>query len=254
MFQIAVILTDAQQHILWVNQDFTHITGYTLPEVIGKNPRLLQGKDTEPDAVERIRKSLNDRVPVKDELTNYRKDGVPYKCRLVIYPVLNQKQDVSNYIAFEINGDYVKDDTGIPLMQLSEKYHTSSLRGTEEMQLYYQLQRVLEEEQLYLDANLSLRQLADRLNTNTKYLSQVVNHLANSNFQHYLNTFRVREVSKKIVDPAYRNLTLFGIALQCGFKNKSTFYKVFREITGMTPKLFIKQNANLDAVKQYQAQ
>ncbi|MEM1327500.1 MAG: PAS domain-containing protein [Bacteroidota bacterium] len=244
MLQVAVILTDAQQNILWVNQDFTNITGYSVQEVVGKNPRLLQGKDTDASTVTRIRESLKERVPIKDELMNYKKDGTPYICRLVIYPVLNQKQDVINYIAFEVNADYVSDDTGIPLMQLSEKYNSSSLRGMEEMQLYYQLQRVLEEEKLYLDANLSLRQLADRLDTNTKYLSQVVNHLANSNFQHYLNTFRIREVTKKIVDPAYRNLTLFGIALQCGFKNKSTFYKVFREIMGMTPKVYIKDQAN----------
>ena len=49
---IAVILTNAQKRILWVNDDFTHITGYSLPEVVGKSPGgILQGPKTEPEAV-----------------------------------------------------------------------------------------------------------------------------------------------------------------------------------------------------------
>jgi PAS domain S-box-containing protein len=59
MNQIAVILTDAQRRILWVNRDFETITGYELGEVMGLNPgQVLQGPKTEPDAVERIRQGL----------------------------------------------------------------------------------------------------------------------------------------------------------------------------------------------------
>lgn len=248
--QVAVILTDAQKNILWVNQDFTNITGYGLQEVMGRKPSLLQGPLSESDTIIHLRKGLKEEVPVKAEITNYTKQGKKYVCRLVIYPIFDPKHELTNFIAFEVDGNQVEDDMGVPLMDLSERYHSSSLRGVEEMQLFYQLQRVLEEEKLYLDPNLSLRQLSDRLNTNTKYLSQVVNHLAKNNFQHYLNTFRVREVAVKIIDDSYNNLTLFGIALQCGFKNKSTFYKVFREIMGTTPKLYIKQHTNKKEIKQ----
>lgn len=240
--KVAVILTDPNRKIIWVNNDFTDITGYPLHEVMGKKPSLLQGAGSESDAIKRIRRGLEEQIPFKDQITNYRKNGEEYLCKLVIYPIFNEDHKLLHFIAFEIDGNTVKDDTEIPLMQLSEKYHSSSLRGIDELQLYLALEKLLGEEKLYLDPDLSLRQLADRLATNTKYLSQVVNHLASCNFQQYLNTFRIKEVQKKILSKDFDNLTLFGIALQCGFKNKSTFYKVFKEIAGVTPKEYIKNN------------
>lgn len=83
--------------------------------------------------------------------------------------------------------------------------------------------------------------MADQLGTNTKYLSQVVNHQTGYNFQYFLNIYRIEEVKAKITDAQYSNLTFFGIAFQCGFKNKSTFFKVFRDIVGVTPKEYVKQ-------------
>ncbi|MCB9050041.1 MAG: helix-turn-helix domain-containing protein [Lewinellaceae bacterium] len=237
---IAVILTDAQRKILWVNDDFTEITGYTLTEVIGKKPSLLQGPGSEQDAINRIRRSLEHQIAFREEITNYRKNGEAYLCKLVIHPVFDRQQHLTNFIAFEVDGDVVKDVEDLPLLQLQEKYSSSSLKGLEEVKLFFKVKLLVEQERLYLDPDLSLKEVADRLHTNTKYLSQVVNHHAGCNFQHFINSFRVKEVKEKITDKNYHNLTLFGIALQCGFKNKSTFYKVFREITGQTPKEYIK--------------
>lgn len=238
---IAVILTDAAKRIIWVNDDFTSITGYTLTEVMGRKPgHLLQGPDTDLEAVHRIRKSLQQQVPLKDQLINYRKSGEPYLCKLVIYPVFDQSQTLTNFIAFEIDGDMTPDDKDIPLLQLRDKYRTSSLRGVEEIKLFQRLKQLMEKDRLFLDSNLTLKRIADRLATNTKYLSQVVNHQTGMNFQHFLNHYRVEEAKNRIMDEGLHNLTLYGIALQCGFKNKSTFFKVFKELTDMTPKEYIK--------------
>jgi PAS domain S-box-containing protein len=238
---IAVILTDAERKIIWVNQDFTDITGYTLLEVVGKRPSLLQGSKSEQTIINRIRRGLEAMVPLKEEITNYRKNGEAYLCKLVVYPVFNEKEELIHFIAFEVDGNIVKDDSNIPLLNLQEKYQTSSLKGIEEVKLFGRLQEMLSKDKIYLNAEVSLRAVADGLKTNTKYLSQVINHRAGCNFQHFLNIYRVEEAKAKIIDPQYKNLTLFGIALQCGFKNKSTFYKVFKDITGITPKDFIKQ-------------
>ncbi len=237
---IAVILTDAQRRILWVNEDFTEITGYTLTEVIGRKPSLLQGPESEQDAIKRIRRGLEHEVPLQEEVTNYRKNGESYLCKLVIHPVFNREQQLTNFIAFEVDGNVVKETENIPFLQLEEKYSSSSLKGVEEVKLFFRVKSLMEKEKLYLDPNLTLKDVADHLHTNTKYLSQVVNHHAGCNFQHFINTFRVNEVKSKLTGEEFQNLTLFGIALQCGFKNKSTFYKVFREITGRTPKEYIR--------------
>lgn len=238
---IAVILTDEKRKIIWVNEDFSHITGYSITEVIGKKPSILQGPRSEKSAIQRIRRGLEQLVPLKDEITNYRKNGEEYLCKLVIYPIFNEEQELIHFIAFEVDGDVVKDESDIPLLNLQDKYRSSSLKGLDEVKLYYSLKEMMSDKKMFLNPDLSLKEVADRLATNTKYLSQVVNHQAGTNFQHFLNTYRVEEVKSKILDTNYQHLTLFGIALQCGFKNKSTFYKVFKEIEGQTPKAYIKQ-------------
>jgi PAS domain S-box-containing protein len=237
---IAVILTDASRQILWVNEDFTSITGYSLAEVIGKKPSLLQGAGTEKETIIRIRKALESQVPVKGELTNYRKNGEAYCCKLVIHPIFNHEQELTNFIAFEIDGDQTSEES-IPLLQLGDKYRSSSLKGVEEVKLYLRLKGLLEAERPFLKPDLSLKKLADRLHTNTKYLSQVVNHQSGLNFQQFINEYRVAEAKSKIASKEYANLTLYGIALQCGFKNKSTFFKVFKESTTLTPREYLQK-------------
>jgi len=236
---LGVILTDAQRKILWVNDDFTVITGYSLSEVIGQKPSLLQGRDTNPESIKRLRKALEAQVPFKDEIINYRKNGEEYLCKLVIHPIFNDDKQLVNFIAFEIDGNQT-DEKLVPLMNLEERYRTSSLRGEEGALLFYRLKKLIVEEELFLNPNLSLKILADRLNTNTKYLSQVVNFHSGQNLQVFINQFRISEAKSKMLDSNFANLTLYGVAMKCGFKNKSTFYKVFKQQTGLTPLEFIK--------------
>lgn len=236
MYQVAVILTDAERRILWVNDDFESITGYKYQEVVGKSPgAILQGPNTEPEAVDRIRKGLSSGESFKEAITNYRKNGDPYICKLVIHPVYNSVKELVNFLAFEVDGNTITDDGEIPMMNLEVKYRTSSLRGIEEIRLYEDIQVLMREEKVYLDPNLTLRKLATRMDTNTKYLSQVINRFGGINFLTYINAFRVEEVKKFIQRGEHREHTYFGVAQRCGFKNKSTFYKVFREHEGMTP-------------------
>ena len=240
--QVAVILTDARRRIIWVNEDFTQITGYALHEVTGKVPgAILQGPDSEPDAVDRIRKSLAREEPCKDAITNYRKNGEAYLCRLVIHPIYDDNDVLSNFIAFEVDGSRVPAEEAIPLLQLEEKYKSSSLKGVSEVELFERIKTRLEQEELYLDPDLSLGRLAGIMDTNTKYLSQVINRCSGNNYQQFINSYRIKAVKQKLLNGDYKNLTYFGIAQQCGFKNKSTFYKVFRDFLNATPKDYVQR-------------
>lgn len=240
---VAVILTDARRRIIWVNDDFTRITGYSLGEVTGKVPgAILQGPRSEPDAVQRIRKSLANEESFKDEITNYRKNGESYLCRLVVHPIYDDNDVLTNFIAFEVDGSVVPADEPVPLLQLEEKYKSSSLKGGSEIALFERIKKRLETEKLFTDPDLSLGKLAELLDTNTKYLSQVINHCSGSNYQQFINGYRIEEVKHKLLSGGYSNLTYFGIAQQCGFKNKSTFYKVFRDFTQTTPKTFVQRH------------
>ncbi len=76
--QNAVVITDVHGAIVWVNAGFTHISGYTLEEAIGRKPgRLLQGPETNRADVARIRAAIEARQAVNLELVNYHKDGTP---------------------------------------------------------------------------------------------------------------------------------------------------------------------------------
>jgi PAS domain S-box-containing protein len=237
---VGIILTDASRRILWVNDDFTEMTGYSIDEVIGKKPSLLQGAGTDWQVVERIRQQLKDLVSFKEELTNHRKNGEPYPCKLLIHPIFGQKKELTNYIAFEVDGS-VTDETQIPALQLKEKYASSHLREGEVSTLFVRLLQLVQSESLFLQSNITLKDVSDRLKTNTTYLSQVINRQTNGNFHQFINRYRIDEVQKRISSEAFTNYTLYGIALECGFRNKSTFYKVFREITSITPNEYAHQ-------------
>jgi PAS domain S-box-containing protein len=81
-----VLFTTPDRKITHVNAGFTQITGYTLGEVIGKNPSFLQGPETDPETVSRIREKLDARCEVREDILNYAKDGNPYWIRLEIHP------------------------------------------------------------------------------------------------------------------------------------------------------------------------
>jgi PAS domain S-box-containing protein len=242
MVQVAVILTSAERRILWVNQDFEKITGYRYDEVVGKSPgAILQGPASEKDAVDRIRLGLRSGVPFKEELTNYRKNGEPYLCKLVIRPVYNSMKELVNFLAFEVDCSQVTNDQEISVMRLNNRYQTSSLRGLDEVHLFERISRALEEDNLYLDPDLSLKKMAEYVDTNTKYLSQVINRFSSCNCLTFINNFRIEQVKKRMLNGDHRELTFYGVAQECGFKNKSTFYKVFRDHTGSTPNVYSRK-------------
>ncbi|HZY38349.1 MAG TPA: ABC transporter permease [Mucilaginibacter sp.] len=88
---------------------------------------------------------------------------------------------------------------------------------------------------LYEDAELTLTTLAVKLMIHPHDLSRIINIGLEKNFSDFINEFRVREVARKMQDPACDRLTLLGIAYESGFNSKRTFNRVFKEITGKTP-------------------
>ncbi len=88
---------------------------------------------------------------------------------------------------------------------------------------------------LYEDSELTLNTLAVKLMIHPHDLSRIINMGLEKNFSDFINEFRVREVARKMQDPAYDRLTLLGIAYESGFNSQRTFNRVFKETTGKTP-------------------
>ena len=104
----AVIITDNQGRIEYVNNGFSKLTGWHLDEVRGRKPgSFLQGKATDKETIATIRKRIHEREPFYDEILNYRKDGTPYWTSLSINPVFHQGVLV-NFIAVQADVTAVK--------------------------------------------------------------------------------------------------------------------------------------------------
>jgi putative ABC transport system permease protein len=97
------------------------------------------------------------------------------------------------------------------------------------------LKALVAENRFYEDAELTLSALATKLGISTHDLSRIINLGLDQNFNDFINELRVREVVRKMQDPKYDQITLMGIAYDCGFNSKTTFNRVFKEMTGKTP-------------------
>ncbi|TBW49237.1 EAL domain-containing protein [Marinobacter halodurans] len=87
--------------IIYVNPAFEAITGYTQDEVEGRDCRLLQGPDTEPEKVAEIRKALDSRQEIRLVLRNYRKDGTPFWNDLYVAPVTDESGEIRHFIGVQ---------------------------------------------------------------------------------------------------------------------------------------------------------
>ncbi len=92
----------------------------------------------------------------------------------------------------------------------------------------------------YLDADLTLPQLAGMVDIPAHHLSRVINEQFGINFFDFINQYRIEEVKLKIDNPLYDNLSLLGIAFESGFNTKSAFNRVFKKMTGITPSEYKK--------------
>ncbi len=87
----------------------------------------------------------------------------------------------------------------------------------------------------YQDPELSLTSLAEKLELTTHELSRIINTVLKKSFNDFINEFRVAEAARKMQDPAYDHITLLGVAFESGFNSRTTFHRIFKQMTGKSP-------------------
>jgi len=97
------------------------------------------------------------------------------------------------------------------------------------------LKRAMEANQYYEDPELSLSSLAEKLNLPPHELSRIINTVFKKGFNDFINEYRVKEAARKMQDPAFDHITLLGIAFESGFNSKTTFNRIFKQMTGKSP-------------------
>lgn len=137
----------------------------------------------------------------------------------------NKKEEVSN--------KQVEDDIGI-----ADEVVNDILRKLSEF----------EEKHQFLQNNISISSLAKEINTNTKYLSKVINYHKNKSFTNYVNELRVQYSVEQLRENAsLKNYTIQGIAQEMGFNSAESFSAAFKKSTGIKPSYFMRKLTTLNA-------
>ena len=97
-------------------------------------------------------------------------------------------------------------------------------------------------EKTFLNPNLSLNSLAKKYDLNESYLSQIFNRDNQISFPTFINSLRVEESKRLLINEEYKSYDIISIGLEAGFNSKSAFYNAFKKETGLTPTQYRKQN------------
>ena len=130
-----------------------------------------------------------------------------------------------------------------------EKKKTKNNNGInikDEEKIYTKLQELLEDDKIFRQKNLTESKLTEMLDTNTTYLSSIINNRFGISFKTLLNKYRVDEARRLLVSKEYSNYSIEGIANEVGYQSRSAFYQVFKQNTGMTPSAYVKIYKQID--------
>ncbi|MBK7172062.1 MAG: helix-turn-helix transcriptional regulator [Bacteroidales bacterium] len=152
-------------------------------------------------------------------------------------------------LASQASGAVHSDFPGLDLKKITfitDQASKPTLTPDQQQWIWSELNQIMDKEKLFLNGNLKLSDLALRLNTNTSYLSRVINEMSRENFCNYLNQLRIREAQLLLSDPDNLYLTIEGIALSVGFNSKSAFNTSFKKYTSKTPSEYLNKVPSKD--------
>ncbi|MGE5732294.1 MAG: helix-turn-helix domain-containing protein [Gemmatimonas sp.] len=132
------------------------------------------------------------------------------------------------------------DESPQPIEPAETRYERSGLSDIEAAKLKAALQSLMAREHPYRDSDLTLPELAERLDTTPHKLSEVLNADLGKTFYDFINGYRVDDVRRRLAESTSRNLNVLTLAMDAGFASKSTFNQVFKKLTGHTPSTYRK--------------
>lgn len=133
-----------------------------------------------------------------------------------------------------VNTSLILDVTESPV----KKYEKSPLAEEDSAIISRLLIESMEKDRLYLNDDLSITDLASHIGYSSIQVSQTLNQKQGENFFDFVNSYRIEEVKKQLIDPENDYISILGIAMDAGFSSKSTFNKCFKKFTGTTPSVF----------------
>lgn len=139
--------------------------------------------------------------------------------------------------------------TELPILTPPEKdeplsrYSNSSLSEELKELILQKIIALMENDKLYTNPQLVVDDIADQIQTNKKYISQVINEKLNKNFYQFVNEYRVNHAIFCLTEQKYRNYTFEAIGDMAGFNSRSSLISSFKKVTGKTPSDFKKHHS-----------
>lgn len=119
------------------------------------------------------------------------------------------------------------------------KYKKSGLDELKADEIYHHLKERINKDEVFLNPDLNLTELAQILDVHPNHLSQVINSYEGKNFYDYINEKRIEKFISLVMKPENKKYTLLSLAYDCGFNSKSAFNRQFKKVTNKTPTDFI---------------
>ena len=123
-----------------------------------------------------------------------------------------------------------------------KRYERTLLKGCEVESLCKKLKQLMDEERLYLDEDVTLKEVANELNITAHQLSELLNVKLKMNFNSFINQYRIKEAKKMLIEESERSV--LSIAYAVGFNSKSSFYEAFSRFIGKTPVQYRREKEN----------
>ena len=120
--------------------------------------------------------------------------------------------------------------------------YRSLIRAELADELYEKILNIIVIQKRYRNKDFSAKELAKELNTNTRYISAVINSRFNTNFSCLINEYRVKEALHRMTDKRYLDMTIEEIGTLVGFANRQSFYASFYRVMNETPNGYRKRH------------
>tara|TARA_R110002050_G_scaffold24083_3_gene64334 strand:- start:112376 stop:113413 length:1038 start_codon:yes stop_codon:yes gene_type:complete len=117
----------------------------------------------------------------------------------------------------------------------TKKYKKSSLSIQDSENIKSKLLELMEKDKIFTDSKLSIQKISDTLDIPRQYISEVLNNYMETNFQDFINGYRIELFIEAIQKKEYEHFSLLGIAKNVGFNSKTSFYASFKKLKKMTP-------------------
>lgn len=174
---------------------------------------------------------------------------LPIACVILFFPFKNENSSSAAGFSFHFFAAILTFTTAYMTVTAAfhgefqkKKRHKKFRDSTNNLGVIEKLNRLMEEEKPYLDCELSLEKMAQMLDLSENELTRLLNHEMDTSFYNLVNDYRMETILQILKEPSSRRFTIMASAYESGFNSKSTFYRIFKEYTGISPREYLSKD------------